>query len=468
MKKIRGVFLIAALLILLCLGAYVGIARYYATGFTFGTWINGIYCTGKSIEEVNHELLAKTKYQGCSILFYDQHVEHYKPATDQITFDYTQKLKKIQQKQNPWLWPSNVVASFTDLSETNLMPDIQLDENDFHDYFYQLAEVTEALQRKPQVRILKNARDGYILENTKTDVLDPRKAYQICLSSIEEGARTVDLEKQGCYQNLTLTDAEQAVLKQYDRLNEFLNFELTYDMGDSNVVYGHTALSDLVAIQTDSSFLLDQDGNFTWDQEKVKELIQKLAAEYDTYKGTRVFHTTRGDDVTVTGGTYGNQIDQKKETEFLTQALLAHKTCNHIPAYKRQAFIRGKEDIGNTYIEVDLTNQMLYCYIDGKQQVDTPIVTGNMMRHRETPPGTYFIYQKQKNRILRGPGYASHVNFWMPVKNGIGIHDALWRDEFGGTIYQKAGSHGCINTPYDAMEKLYGICEVGMPVIMYQ
>ena len=56
---------------------------------------------------------------------------------------------------------------------------------------------------------------------------------------------------------------------------------------------------------------------------------------------------------------------------------------------------------------------------------------------------------------MRGPGYASPVKFWVPVKGGIGIHDASWRKEFGGDIYQTAGSHGCINTPKDKMEELY-------------
>ena len=47
------------------------------------------------------------------------------------------------------------------------------------------------------------------------------------------------------------------------------------------------------------------------------------------------------------------------------------------------------------------------------------------------------------------------VKFWVPVKGGIGIHDAGWRKEFGGDIYQTAGSHGCINTPKDKMEELF-------------
>ena len=55
----------------------------------------------------------------------------------------------------------------------------------------------------------------------------------------------------------------------------------------------------------------------------------------------------------------------------------------------------------------------------------------------------------------------------MPVKGGVGMHDALWRDEFGGEIYKKEGSHGCINLPLEAAESLYDMIEIGVPVVMY-
>ena len=55
----------------------------------------------------------------------------------------------------------------------------------------------------------------------------------------------------------------------------------------------------------------------------------------------------------------------------------------------------------------------------------------------------------------------------MPVKGGIGIHDASWRKEFGGEIYKKSGSHGCINMALDKVQEFYGMIEVGTPVVAY-
>lgn len=114
-----------------------------------------------------------------------------------------------------------------------------------------------------------------------------------------------------------------------------------------------------------------------------------------------------------------------------------------------------------------MAEQKMYYYEKGVLKLETEIVTGNMRRRMGTPEGVNFVYNKQKNRVLRGPGYASPVKFWMPVKGGIGIHDAGWRKEFGGDIYQTAGSHGCINTPKDKMEELFDCVQIGTPVVMF-
>ena len=55
----------------------------------------------------------------------------------------------------------------------------------------------------------------------------------------------------------------------------------------------------------------------------------------------------------------------------------------------------------------------------------------------------------------------------MPFAYNIGIHDAGWKSKFGGTIYKTAGSHGCINVPPAFAKKLFGMVEVGTPVIAY-
>lgn len=139
----------------------------------------------------------------------------------------------------------------------------------------------------------------------------------------------------------------------------------------------------------------------------------------------------------------------------------------HVPAYIQKGYVRGLDDIGDTYIEIDMTEQKMYYYAAGELELETDIVTGNTGRRMGTPQGINYIHGKQRNQILRGADYESFVKYWVPVVGNIGIHDASWRGSFGGQIYQTGGSHGCINTPTANMSQLYEMVEVGMPVIMF-
>lgn len=75
---------------------------------------------------------------------------------------------------------------------------------------------------------------------------------------------------------------------------------------------------------------------------------------------------------------------------------------------------------------------------------------------------------------MRGPiqsdgtyEYETDVDYWMPFNGDIGIHDMTERGAFGGDIYINNGSHGCINTPYDAAKQIYNIVSAGTKVVVW-
>ena len=113
--------------------------------------------------------------------------------------------------------------------------------------------------------------------------------------------------------------------------------------------------------------------------------------------------------------------------------------------------------------------QEMWCYKDGELIVDTPVVTGNPNKGNETPAGgVWAIDAKMQDYVLRGEGYASPVDYWMPFNGDVGIHDMQNRAYFGGSIYLTNGSHGCVNTPYDAAQTIYNTVSIGTPVIVYE
>jgi lipoprotein-anchoring transpeptidase ErfK/SrfK len=117
-------------------------------------------------------------------------------------------------------------------------------------------------------------------------------------------------------------------------------------------------------------------------------------------------------------------------------------------------------------VDVNITTQTLTVISNGVAVLSTPIVTGNIKAGNGTPTGTFSALYKQRNRTLIGPhnSYRSFVNYWIRIVNNVGIHDATWRSNFGGNIYNGHGSHGCINVPLAAMPAIYEAVSLGTPV----
>lgn len=442
---------------------YLGLAVYYHNAFPYGTWINGIYCTGRSIQEVNQDLAAQFTYDGITVE--DRDGGRYLITAEDIAyqFDFIKALEIYQERQNPWMWVDSLFGGH----QVELVPVISYDSAAFDACFEALPFFQEGRpDRDRRVEIVRTPQ-GYELVNERTDVLFVEEARGAVLSAIEEAKNEVSLVEAGCYHDLELTAQMRETLEIWEKLESFQQCGIVYRMGEEEIPVDASVVCNWIAVEDNGRFLLDDAGELQLKENAIEDFVTSLAEQYDTVGASRQFLSTRGDLVTVEGGLYGNKIDREAEIAYLKAAFETKKNEVHEPVYLQEAWKQGSEDIGSTYIEVDMTDQKMYYYVDGVLTIDTPIVTGNTSRRMGTPSGVNFVYAKQKNRILRGEGYASHVDFWMPVKGNIGIHDAAWRGKFGGAIYKTNGSHGCINTPRAAMEQLFELAEIGTPVIMF-
>lgn len=444
------------------MAAYIGLAVYYQNAFEYGTWINGIYCTGKSIEEVNKDLSEQFEYDGITI--YDKEQNAYKIMAEDIgyQYDFEQALKLYLDRQNAWLWVDSIWKVKNDV----LNPVIIYDKEDFDKCFNEMPFIFQGEDGDGKLAIIKTY-NGYELLNERCGLLDIEAARLAVETAVRNSEPSILLEEAGCYYDMELTQEMQEILHEWTLVEAFQDCHIVYQIGDDRIPVDASVVCDWILLEEDGSFALDDEGQLQIREDAVEGFIDGLAEEYDTVGRARHFKATRGDIIEVEGGIYGNELDKETEVAYLKEAFINKADEVHTPAYLQTAVKQGKDDIGDTYIEVDMTEQMMYYYLNGKLEIETPIVTGNTSRRMGTPSGVNYVYLKQTNRILRGEGYASHVNFWMPVKGNIGIHDASWRSKYGGEIYQTNGSHGCINTPYDAMTKIYDMVEVGTPVIMF-
>ena len=99
----------------------------------------------------------------------------------------------------------------------------------------------------------------------------------------------------------------------------------------------------------------------------------------------------------------------------------------------------------------------------------TPLPTvDTLYKGKWIVPGCYYITEMINGKYLTGPGYRTWVNRWMRLtNNGIGLHDANWRSSFGGSIFLKDGSHGCVNMPNEKAAQLFKEAEIGTITVIY-
>lgn len=122
----------------------------------------------------------------------------------------------------------------------------------------------------------------------------------------------------------------------------------------------------------------------------------------------------------------------------------------------------------DTYVDVDLTNQIVTYFENGIAKLQSPCVTGNTKLKRGTPTGEYKIMTHKNGKYLKGPTWNCWVDYWMQfTPDAIGLHDASWRSSFGGEIYKNNGSHGCVNLPHDAASKLFELVGIGTTVVVH-
>ncbi len=460
-KRIKRFFLLFPIIILLLIFLYCMLAFYFRDSFGPNTWINGIYGTGQTVEAINQQLIEQSGEPRLIVKGFDGQ-EYTIPAEEiSYAYDFSSPIYGYLRRQNPLKWFFNTLEG----DSIEVFPLISYDLDALQQIWQSFDCVKQEMERAVTLEIAMGE-DGYYLLDGYHNRYDLSAAFAHLCMELDSGKACIDLSF--IEQDMQYPEPEnyQEILELWDKVEQFQQTGIVYDMGDKLLPLSGKIAAGFIACSEDT-FLTDDNGNLLVDETGITSFVSDLASQYDTKDKDRSWTTYDGREVTVPKGTYGTKLNQKKEVSFIRENLSKKEELIHVPAYSSKAYVRGVNDIGDTYIEIDMTAQKLFLFREGEQVIETDIVTGNMKRNWDTPAGVYFIYNKQRNRTLRGEGYESFVKYWMPVNKGIGLHDASWRKKFGGDVYLKDGSHGCINIPKAITPDIYEIAEIGMPVIMY-
>ena len=442
---------------------YVALAVFFDSHFICNTTINGMDVSFKSVQKVDELMEEHVETYVLTLNESDGDTEEIVGADISAEYVAGEGFSKLLKEQNNYFWIKNLWEK----QELEAVIDVEYNE-------IQLAKKIETLacmqedNKDKSVNAHPEFKDTefVVVEEVIGTEIDEEKFNAAVREAISTCQDTLEMAEKDCYVYPTYVADSEEVLEATEKMNSYLGAKITYDFNPNTEVVDASVISQWVKCNDKMKV--------TFDKDAVKKYIDELGDKYDTLCENRKFTTARGDTVTVKGGYYGWKIDQDAEYDHLIKDIKSGEEVNREPEYKTRAVTHGDIDIGDTYAEVDLTNQKVYFTKNGKVVFSSDCVTGNVSAGHATPQGTYSLTYKTRDAVLRGSKnadgeyeYESPVSYWMPFNGGIGFHDATWRSSFGGSIYKTAGSHGCVNMPKSNAAKLYELVEKGIPVVCY-
>lgn len=441
---------------------------YYSGRLLDGTKIGTLDCGNMTVEEAEKAIKEQVENYSIEVVFKDNQ-ELIRGKDIGYTYQSENVPRMILEKQNAIFWVKGLFIG----EDHPVSYGAAFDENKLREKLLSF----DSMKKEHMVP----AKDAYIAfednqfvikKETPGTVIDENLFLEKVKTAIEKGEDSISAEEEGVYAVPAVKQDNENLKKQQEVWNSCAAVTVTYLFGDKQEVLDGMRVKDWFTYDEAGNYVENPDGLMA----NIQEYTAELAAKYNTVGKNRVIKSTAtGENVTVEGGNYGFSIDQEGESLQLLYDIQNHVNTQREPVYAQKGVVYGENDVGNTYVEVDLTEQHLWYYKDGNLLMDSDFVSGTYYNYeRRTPGGTYYLKYKQRDQVLRpAPNpdgtydYESPVDYWMPFNGGIGFHDADWRWNFGGNIYLYGGSHGCINLPVSFTGGFYESLEAGCPIVCF-
>ena len=463
-KSYAGKILLTLLVLLIAAvtGLYIYGMRKVEGKFLPNTTVNGIDYSEMTAEEAEERF--KATYAGRTLTVKEMGGVSETIRYDDVDYHFTtgSTFKELIDSQPYYRWP----AAFFSVQEIVTKEGFAYSKEKLQEAVHALHAISGEDVQDPVNAHIERTDSGYILvDAVDGNRLDEDMVQTLIDEAINQGESEVDLEEAGCYKKADLYADDENLNAQFDYINKYQSEVITISLE------GNTY--EKLTKETFLDWMTFGDQELELDSAAVTAYTEQLADKYDTFKKQRQFVTTEGDTVTVGGGDYDNYgyiMNRSETAETIRKALLYGADQMIACTWDKYGLTRDENgtDFGNTYVEISLDEQHMWYYKDGLLVVETPVVSGTANEKRATPTGVMQILDKRTNHKMKGSYGSSFARYAMWLTNGgILIHDASWRSQYGGDIYLTDGSHGCVNTPLNAVIKIYEEITIGTPVIIY-
>ena len=458
-KKVRRA-LVATLITLgvILITGYTAMVILCTSHFQPNTVINGVDYSFRSPESVQQEIDARPADYQLHVTLRNGEFT-IRPSDIGLVITTAADVQRIKDRQNPFLW---FMAYFDQPNDAAYV--IMYDENKLDAFLDSVSYLKpENMEAPTNPMIVLNDGVPEIRKGNAGTTIDRDKLKLLIEDRIRNLNREISADFEGCYKKALYDENSDKVKNCRDLIASYTSLKITY-------LYGEDIRFMLRAEDIYNMLDIDLEKYYcAVSARKVEYFVDQFADEHDTFGKDRIFKTHYGKKLRLNSSYLGWEIDREAEVKTLIMNISRRENIEREPVFthKGKIYTGDCSDIGDTYVELDLSVQKIYYYVDGRLLIEDDVISGNPNKYQNTPSGLYEIYGMRQNVVLTGPGYASHVDYWMPFNGEIGLHDAYWQSKFGGNLYLTRGSHGCVNLTHSTAQTLYETGFRGLPVICY-
>ena len=262
---------------------YLGISIYFSTHFYFGSVINGINASGKTVEQLDKEISSKCETYTLELKERNGVKEQIKAADIGLKYNAKDKIQVLKDSQNSFRW----IHALFNPKASEIYGMVTYDEKLLKERFDKLSCFDSKKVIEPQNASFKYSDTGYVIVNeVMGNKVNSKPLYANIVNAILKGETTVNLETKNNYINPKYTSSSKEVINTKILLNKYIASKITYtftggkEVLDGSIIHNWLRVNENLAI--------------SFDENKMKNYLSKLDNNYDTYGKERDFATSLG------------------------------------------------------------------------------------------------------------------------------------------------------------------------------
>ncbi|MCB2357165.1 peptidoglycan binding domain-containing protein [Clostridium estertheticum] len=175
---------------------YFGMAIYFMNHFYFGSVINSINVSGKSVEDVNKQMASEIQTYKLNIKEHGGKNEQIRGAEIGLKYDANADFKVFKDKQNPYKW----IWAVFNTKDSKMIAKVKYDKDLLKEKLGRLSCFDSSRVVEPKNASYKYTENGYVIvDEIIGNKGDKDILYNYAIDAVSTGKTIIDLESINYY-----------------------------------------------------------------------------------------------------------------------------------------------------------------------------------------------------------------------------------------------------------------------------